>query len=69
MKVTVAGVVIMMAVALATAADTTFPSTWDSIDLETVFANDRLVTAYVNCLLDRGACTPDAAALKSKHFE
>lgn len=67
MKVTVAtaGVVVAMAVAVATAANT-YPSTWDNIDLDTVFANDRLVTAYVNCLLDRGSCTPDAATLKSK---
>lgn len=67
MKVTVAsaGVMIVVTVAMATAADT-YPSTWDNIDLDTVFTNDRLVTAYVNCLLDRGSCTPDAATLKSK---
>uniref|UniRef100_A0A1B6LW37 Uncharacterized protein n=1 Tax=Graphocephala atropunctata TaxID=36148 RepID=A0A1B6LW37_9HEMI len=56
-------VTIVVAVA-ATLAQETYKATWDDIDLDKVLANDRLLKAYVDCLLDRGACPPEGAALK-----
>lgn len=45
-----------------------YPSTWDSINVEDVLKNDRLLNSYWQCLNDKGKCTSDGAALKSKYF-
>ncbi|XP_054278836.1 ejaculatory bulb-specific protein 3-like [Macrosteles quadrilineatus] len=55
--------ILLITVAAAAAADT-YVSTWDNIDLDGILSNDRLLKAYVDCLVGRGKCTPDAAALK-----
>lgn len=44
----------------------TYTTQYDGIDLDEILANDRLLTGYVNCLLDLGPCTPDGKELKSK---
>ena len=41
-----------------------YTTKYDDIDINVVLNNERLLRGYVNCLLDRGSCTPDAAELK-----
>ncbi|XP_043603622.1 ejaculatory bulb-specific protein 3-like [Bombus pyrosoma] len=41
-----------------------YTTKYDDIDINLVLNNERLLKGYVNCLLDRGTCTPDAAELK-----
>lgn len=44
----------------------TYTTKYDGIDLDEILTSDRLLTGYVNCLLDKGPCTPDGKELKSK---
>ncbi|OAD55039.1 Ejaculatory bulb-specific protein 3 [Eufriesea mexicana] len=41
-----------------------YTTKYDNVDINAVLNSERLLNGYVNCLLDRGACTPDAAELK-----
>lgn len=41
-----------------------YQTKYDSLDVEEILNNKRLVIHYVNCLLDRGACPPQGADLK-----
>lgn len=45
-----------------------YTTKYDDVDINLVLNNERLLKGYVNCLLDRGTCTPDAAELKSEIF-
>jgi hypothetical protein len=38
----------------------------DNIDIDDILKNDRLLKNYVNCVLDKGNCTPEGERLKSK---
>ncbi|CAH0713341.1 unnamed protein product, partial [Brenthis ino] len=42
----------------------TYTSKYDGVDLDEILASDRLLAGYVNCLLDKGPCTPDGKELK-----
>lgn len=44
-----------------------YTTKYDNVDINAVLNSERLLNGYVNCLLDRGACTPDAAELKSEY--
>nr|ANA75029.1 putative chemosensory protein 11 [Ectropis obliqua] len=37
---------------------------WDNINVDQILESQRLLRGYVDCLLDRGRCTPDGKALK-----
>nr|ALR72519.1 chemosensory protein 5 [Colaphellus bowringi] len=41
-----------------------YTTKYDNVDLDTILKSDRLLKNYVNCLLDKGNCTPDGAELK-----
>lgn len=43
-----------------------YTTKYDNIDLENVVKNERLLKTYVDCLLEKGRCTPDGLELKSK---
>lgn len=43
-----------------------FPNKFDQVNIETVLSNDRVLTNYIKCLLDKGACTREGRELKSK---
>ncbi|CAH2042429.1 unnamed protein product, partial [Iphiclides podalirius] len=43
----------------------TYTSKYDNVNLDEVLASERLLTGYVNCLLDLGPCTPDGKELKT----
>ncbi|CAH1364951.1 hypothetical protein MTP99_001271 [Tenebrio molitor] len=36
----------------------------DNIDIDDILKNDRLLKNYVNCVLDKGNCTPEGERLK-----
>lgn len=42
----------------------TYTDKWDNINVDEIMESERLMKAYVDCLLDRGRCTPDGKALK-----
>ncbi|XP_028174915.1 allergen Tha p 1-like [Ostrinia nubilalis] len=37
---------------------------WDHINVDEILESQRLLRGYVDCLLDKGRCTPDGKALK-----
>uniref|UniRef100_A0A310SBG0 Chemosensory protein 10 n=1 Tax=Chrysomela lapponica TaxID=153811 RepID=A0A310SBG0_CHRLA len=43
---------------------TKYTTKYDNINVEDIVKNDRLLKNYVDCLLDRGKCTPDGVELK-----
>lgn len=40
---------------------------FDNVNIETVLQNDRVLTNYIKCLLDKGACTREGRELKSEY--
>ncbi|KAG6454398.1 hypothetical protein O3G_MSEX008665 [Manduca sexta] len=42
----------------------TYTDKWDNINVDEILESDRLMKGYVDCLLDKGRCTPDGKALK-----
>lgn len=53
----------MVAVAWGKPAST-YTDKWDNINVDEILESQRLLKAYVDCLMDRGRCTPDGKALK-----
>ncbi|XP_063540193.1 ejaculatory bulb-specific protein 3-like [Cydia strobilella] len=45
-------------------AEDQYTTKYDGIDLDEILASSRLLTGYVNCLLDLRPCTPDGKELK-----
>lgn len=46
-------------------AGSAYTTKYDNIDVDQVLASKRLVNNYVQCLLDKKPCTPEAAELRS----
>lgn len=63
------GLVILLVFALSVSGEDKYTTKYDDIDLENAVKNDRLMKMYVNCLLEKGKCTPDGLELKSKFFQ
>ncbi|CAH0401227.1 unnamed protein product [Chilo suppressalis] len=42
----------------------TYTDKWDHINVDEILESNRLLKGYVDCLLERGRCTPDGKALK-----
>lgn len=45
--------------------DAQYTTKYDNVDLDEIVQNERLLKNYVDCLLERGRCTPDGLELKS----
>ncbi|CAH1123715.1 unnamed protein product [Ceutorhynchus assimilis] len=45
-------------------AKTKYTTKYDNVDIDEVVHNERLLKNYVNCLLEKGPCTPDGLELK-----
>ncbi|XP_068620564.1 allergen Tha p 1-like [Battus philenor] len=58
------GVFILLCVVAASLAET-YTDKYDNINLEEIKTNKRLLTAYANCVLDKGKCSPEGKELKS----
>ncbi|KAJ8928814.1 hypothetical protein NQ314_018580 [Rhamnusium bicolor] len=41
-----------------------YTTKYDNIDLDQIIKSDRLMKNYIDCVLDRGNCTPDGTELK-----
>ncbi|XP_038211140.1 ejaculatory bulb-specific protein 3-like, partial [Zerene cesonia] len=42
----------------------TYTTKYDNVNLDEVLSSERLLNGYVNCLLDKGPCTPDGKELR-----
>lgn len=51
--------------AVAVNAQTKYTTKYDSVNLDQILKSDRLLNNYINCLLDKGKCSPDATELKN----
>lgn len=66
---------IMAVVTLSLAEDTLkekekeekYTDRFDSIDIDEILANRRLLVPYLKCALDKGRCTPEGKELKGMH--
>lgn len=56
------------ALAAGTPPKDTYTTKYDNIDVDQVLASKRLVTSYVQCLLDKKPCTPEGAELRSAYM-
>ncbi|KAM0730270.1 Allergen Tha p 1 [Formica fusca] len=54
---------LLIAVACALAEDK-YTTKFDNVDLDSILRSERLLKNYVNCLLEKGSCTPDGKELK-----
>ncbi|XP_019866899.1 ejaculatory bulb-specific protein 3 [Aethina tumida] len=59
--------VLILLVTVGVALGQQYTDKYDNIDLDQILRSERLLANYVNCLLDKGKCTPDGAELK-KHL-
>ncbi|XP_031618373.1 ejaculatory bulb-specific protein 3-like [Contarinia nasturtii] len=41
-----------------------YPAKYDQVNIDNVLSNDRVLTNYIKCLLDKGACTREGRELK-----
>lgn len=58
---------LLIAVACALAEDK-YTTKFDNVDLDSILKSERLLKNYVNCLLEKGSCTPDGKELKGEIF-
>jgi len=60
----------LLALSLAEAArisrDEKYTTKYDNVNLDDILASDRLLDNYINCVMERGKCTPDGAELKGE---
>lgn len=59
---------VLVFVAVSLAAEVKYTTKYDNVDLDEVIKSDRLLKNYVNCLLEKGNCTPDGAELKRMYL-
>nr|AVM86425.1 chemosensory protein [Corythucha ciliata] len=58
------GVFLLLALhVLATA--TAYTTSYDKVDIDNIFKNERLYKKYLECLLDKGPCPPEGKELKT----
>nr|ARO70314.1 Chemosensory protein 10 [Dendrolimus punctatus] len=57
---------ITLCLVLAAMAEDKYESVNDDFDVNEVLQNKRLLNSYVNCLLDKGPCTPEVKQVKDK---
>lgn len=56
--------VLLQHVASAPADDDHYTTRFDAIDVDQILSNERIFKRYMDCLLDKGRCTPEARELK-----
>ncbi|NP_001298144.1 ejaculatory bulb-specific protein 3 precursor [Stomoxys calcitrans] len=49
---------------LAAASDKMYTNKYDNVDVENVLSNNRILTNYIKCLMEKGSCTPEGRELK-----
>lgn len=43
-----------------------YTTKYDTIDIDKILTNDRILSSYIKCLMEEGACTNEGRELKSK---
>ena len=66
MKVAAFALVVVAFAVVAARPDDKYTTKYDNIDLNEILKNKRLLKGYVNCLLEKGPCSPDGTELKSE---
>lgn len=54
--------------AVAVASADFYDSKYDSINVDEIISNQRILNQYAQCFLDKKPCTRDAADIKGKYF-
>ncbi|CAB3234963.1 unnamed protein product [Arctia plantaginis] len=57
-------VVFFTALAFARPGDDHYTDRYDTVDLDEIMSNKKLLVPYIKCILDQGKCAPDAKELK-----
>lgn len=57
-------ILVTLIVAVSVARSATYTNKWDNVNVDEILESDRLLKGYIDCLLDRGRCTPDGKDLK-----
>ncbi|XP_012226485.1 ejaculatory bulb-specific protein 3 [Linepithema humile] len=57
--------VLFLFVVACVLAEDKYTTKYDNVDLDTILESDRLLKNYINCLLEKGNCTPDGKELKA----
>lgn len=65
MKSTVV-MVLLLGLLCLVMAENKYPVKYDNVNIETVLSNERVLSNYIKCLLDKGACTREGRELKSE---
>lgn len=58
--------IVFVAFVIFVFADDKYTTKYDNIDIDEILKSDRLLKNYIDCVMDRGKCTPDGTELKSK---
>lgn len=66
MKTTVACLLLATVFVGLCAADKQYTNKFDNVNVDNVLANDRILTNYIKCLMEKGPCTPEGRELKSE---
>lgn len=66
---TVSFFVLISSVSCSVGEKTKYTTKYDDVDIEEIIKNERLLKNYVECLLEKGHCTPDGLELRSKYVK
>nr|QKN21119.1 chemosensory protein [Bactrocera correcta] len=60
-----AAIIVLIVVAVQYgAAQKQYTNKFDNVDVDGVLSNNRILTNYIKCLMDKGPCTPEGRELK-----
>nr|AXU25088.1 chemosensory protein 9 [Cyrtorhinus lividipennis] len=57
--------VLFTLISIVSSAENKYTSKYDKVDVDAIIKNERILKRYVDCLMDRSSCTPDAKLLKA----
>ena len=66
MKYSLALLVLAAVFGIISAQKAGYTNKYDSVDVDSILSNKRVLDNYIKCLMDKGACTPEGRELKSK---
>lgn len=58
---------IAFCLAVVVTAGDNMDNKYDSVDVDAILGNPRVLTNYIKCLMDQGPCTKEGRQLKSKY--
>ncbi|XP_041984369.1 ejaculatory bulb-specific protein 3-like [Aricia agestis] len=57
-------VLCVLGLAMVVADEEKYTDKYDNTDIQQIMSNKRLMVSYINCVIDKGPCTPDGLQLK-----